>query len=329
MSAICIARVVHGSRLFGTSDDESDVDVKSVWLPSSRDILLGRTDWTVFDGDQSRRNAPGDVDHEQHDLIRYLKLVASGHPVPVEMLFAPDSAHEEEPHDIWRKLTELAPLIVPSSVSKFMGFIEEQSSSFGVGGARITAVRSAMEALDASKIRNPKASVRDVAQEAVEAAASPHVRIDVKPDGSRFLLIAGRSTAFENKASVAHKLAWMLIESFDAKARKLAGGDRKNWKAVSHAIRIAEEALELSTCGSITLPRPNADELLAIKHGRVPVEDVAARIEYLIPAVGKAALTSPLNAVPDAEVMEDFVVEAYGSQVIHRDISEDLNLSCG
>jgi predicted nucleotidyltransferase len=70
--------VVHGSTLFGTSDAESDVDVKSVWLPSPRDILLGRTDWTVFEGDQSRRNAPGDLDHEQHDIIRYLKLVASG-----------------------------------------------------------------------------------------------------------------------------------------------------------------------------------------------------------------------------------------------------------
>jgi hypothetical protein len=329
MSAVCIARVVHGSTLFGTSDAESDVDVKSVWLPSPRDILLGRTDWTVFEGDQSRRNAPGDLDHEQHDIIRYLKLVASGHPVPVEMLFAPDFAHQEEPHEIWRKLTELAPLIVPSSVSKFMGFIEEQSAGFGVGGARITAVRAAMETLEAAKIRHPKATVGDVAQEVVDAAGSPHVRIDVRADGSRFLLIAGRSIIFENKASAAHKLAWMLIESFDAKARKLADGDRKNWKAVSHAIRIAEEALELSTSGSITLPRPNAEELLAIKHGRVPVADIAARIEYLIPAVGKAERTSPLNAVPDEEAMEDFVVETYGHQVIHQDNATDLNLSCG
>lgn len=329
MSAICIARVVHGSRLFGTSHAGSDTDMKSVWLPSARDILLGRTDWTVFDSDQSRRNTSDDVDDEQHDLIRYLKLVSEGHPVAVEMLFAPEGAHVEEPHDIWRMMTDLAPMIVPASVSKFMGFIEEQSAQFGVGGERIAAVQTAMEALEAAKLRSPRATVGDVAQEAVDAASSPHVRIDVKADGRQFLLIAGRSTPFENKITVAHKLAWMLIESFHARARKLAAGDKRNWQAVSHAVRLAEEALELSTSGRITFPRPNADELIEIRHGRVDAADVVAKMEHLIPAVGRAARTSPLNAVPDAEAMEDLVVDAYGGQVIHQDHATDLNLSCG
>jgi hypothetical protein len=327
MSATCIARVVHGSRLFGTDDHESDIDMKSVWLPSGRDILLGRTDWTEFDSDSSRRNTSDDVDHEQHDLIRYLKLVSAGHPVAIEMLFAPDSAHCEEPHDAWRALTHLAPALIPSSVAKFMGFIEDQATGFGVG-ERINSVRAAMEALELAKNRTPKATVGDVAQETVDAAASPHVRIDVKPNGSRFLLIAGRSTPFENKASVAHRLAWSLIESFEAKARKLTAGDKRDWRAVSHAIRLAEEALELSTSACLTFPRPNADELIEIKHGRVDAAEVVAKIEHLIPAVAKAARASPLNAVPDAEAADALVVEAYGRQVTLGDRSQDLNLSC-
>lgn len=329
MSAICIARVVHGSRLFGTSHAGSDTDMKSVWLPSSRDILMGRTDWTVFDSDQSRRNTSDDVDDEQHDLIRYLKLVSEGHPVAVEMMFAPDNAHVDEPHDIWRMVENLAPTIVPSSVSRFMGFIEEQSAQFGLGGERISAVQKAMEALEAAKLRIPRATVADVAQEVVDAALSPHVRIDVKADGRQFLLIAGRSTPFENKITVAHKLAWMLIESFHARAQKLAAGDKRNWQAVSHAVRLAEEALELSTSGRITFPRPNAEELIEIRHGRVDVADVVAKMEHLIPAVGRAARTSPLNAVPDAGAMEDLVVDAYGGQVLRQDHATDLNLSCG
>lgn len=327
MSAICIASIVHGSRLFGTDDALSDTDVKSVWIPSARDILLGKTDWTVFASDNSRQNTADDVDQEQHDLHRFLKLVSSGHPVAIELLFAPETAHEFEPQDAWWSAVAQAGLIVPASVSKFMGFIDEQSTSFGVGGARVQAMRAAMDVLDEAKRRNPRAIVGEVADAVVAAADSPHVKIEHKPDSS-YLIMAGRSAPFANKVVSAHKLAWMFIESFEAKARKLAAGDRRNWSPVSHAIRLAEEALELSTTGRLTLPRPNADELLDIKSGRVSSDDVAARMEALIPAVTKAAKSSPLPETPDMEVIEKIVVDSYGAQVsAAHDKDEGLNLS--
>jgi hypothetical protein len=327
MSALCIASIIHGSRLFGTDDSQSDTDVKSVWLPSARDILLGRTDWTVFKSDPTRLKAAHDIDQERHDLYRFLKLVSSGHPVAIEMLFAPEAAHDREPHDAWWEAVTRAGSIVPASVGNFMGFIEEQSAGFGVGGERVQAVSAAMEVLEEAKARDPKASVAEVAEAVVAAAGSPHVKIDEKPDGA-YLLIAGRSTPFANKVGVAHRLAWMFLESFDAKTKKLASGDRRNWSTVAHAIRLAEEALELSTTGRITLPRPNAAELLDIRSGRIPADDIATRMEMLIPAVKEAAKSSPLPEAPDIEVIERLVVECYGAQIFAAPESDEgLNLS--
>ena len=315
MSAICIARIVHGSRLFGTANAGSDTDLKSVWLPDARDILLGRIDWTVFANDSSRRNSSDDTDHEQHDLARFLKLLAAGHPTAAETVFAPEDSFAEPPHRIWSSITALAPFVIPADVSKYMGFIEHQAAGFGVGGERLEAVQRALDVLTAAKTRSPKCTVAEVAAEVVAAAASKHVRIDERSDGGRMLLIAGRSIHFGNRIADAHRLAWTFVESFDAKARKNAASDRRDWRAVSHAVRLAEEALELSTAGTITLPRPNADVLAEIKAGAMSVADVAERMAALIPAVAEARKRSVLPAMPDVDAIDDLVIDCHAGQV--------------
>lgn len=316
MSAFCIARLVQGSRLFGTANADSDTDVTSVWLPEARDILLGRIDWTVFANDSSRRNTSEDIDHKQHDLARFLKMVSEGHPMAAEMIFAPDESFAEPPHQIWASVRALAPYIIPDDVSKYMGLIEHQSASFGIGGEKYEAVSRVLDLLTKEKARTPKCSVADIADAVVDVAASRHVRIDVRADGERLLLIAGRSVHLGNRISDAHRLAWTFVESFNSKARKLSTVDRRDWRAVSHAVRLADEALELSSSGFITLPRPNAEELSEIKAGAMSVPDVAERIATIIPAVAEAQKRSPLPSIPDLAAIEDLVVDAHSRQIV-------------
>jgi Predicted nucleotidyltransferase. len=327
MSAVCIAKIVHGSNLFGTSNQESDTDVKSVWLPAARDILLGRIDWTGFDSDSARRNTSSDIDHEQHDLIRFLRAVSAGHPVAVEMVFAPETAFLGDPHPIWQEIVSLAPASIPASISKFLGFIDRQAADFGIGGDRISAVTTALAFLDEAKNRHPKASIADVAQELVEACASSFVKLEMKADGSQFLQIAGRSTPVENKVSVAQRLASSIIIAFEDRARKLAERDKRDWKAVSHAIRLAEEAVELSTLGRISLPRPNAEELIGIKSGKVSTAEVADKIEAILPEIDTAMRASVLNDEPDTDAIEELVISAHQQQVINAVPEMGLNLS--
>src|SRR5581483_10870521 len=62
-----IYRIRHGSHLYGTNTETSDHDYKEVFVPSGRDILLGR----IKEGRQSgpdksqtpgAKNQPGDID---------------------------------------------------------------------------------------------------------------------------------------------------------------------------------------------------------------------------------------------------------------------------
>jgi len=101
MSQICLARVTYGSHLFGTNNEKSDLDIKSVMVPSVREILLGEVNWSrAIDADYSRANTADDVDDERHDLLRFMHLLAAGQPMALEMLFAPDHLHLVDPDPI-------------------------------------------------------------------------------------------------------------------------------------------------------------------------------------------------------------------------------------
>ena len=83
------------------------------------------------------------------------------------------------------------------------------------------------------------------------------------------------------------------------------------WKAVSHAVRIARQAIELLETSHITFPRPEAEHLLAIKTGRLPYKEVADEIDRLLPEVEIAAAASRLPDQADEAWIEELIVDQY------------------
>ena len=89
-----------------------------------------------------------------------------------------------------------------------------------------------------------------------------------------------------------------------------------DWKALSHAVRVGYEAIELFNTGHITFPRPEAQHLLAIKKGEVEYQKVAEEIEQLLVDVENAAEKSNLPDKADTTIIDDFIAEHYAKQVI-------------
>ena len=72
-----------------------------------------------------------------------------------------------------------------------------------------------------------------------------------------------------------------------------------DWKALSHAVRVANEALELLSTANVTFPLPNAAHILEIKRGLLPYDDVASEIEKLLEEVERASELSELRDEAD------------------------------
>src|SRR3989304_1649900 len=54
-----------------------------------------------------------------------------------------------------------------------------------------------------------------------------------------------------------------------------------DFKSLSHAVRVYQQAIEILDTGVVTFPRPNAAKLLQIKKGEANLEEVKALLQTL------------------------------------------------
>ena len=314
-----------GSHLYGTATARSDIDIKSVHLPAAPDILLQRARPTVSYSrvrPAGERNRPGDTDHESYSLQRFLDLVLEGQPLALEMLFAPAAAMAGPPDKLWRAVQALAPRLVSRRATIFLRYARQQAERYGARGARAGAARQAVALLEAAEAAHGGTARLAVIEPELAAfvARTPHAALmDVELQNGRLgrhLDLCGRKTPLHASLKMAREMAARLLAEYGGRAlaAEIEGGI--DWKSLSHAVRVGQEALELLGTGRLAFPLRDAARLLDIKLGRLPHDAVAAEIEQLFGAVEAAAAASALPDAPDEAAAEALVLQAYRRQVL-------------
>ena len=322
---ILIVEMRFGSHLYGTATPLSDLDYKGVYVPHGRDILLQRVKGAIS---QSRPKAPGeknsagDVDRELYSLQRYLELLAEGQTVALDMLFAPDAVILCEPRPEWRQIQANSNRLVTRRAASFVRYCRQQANKYGIKGSRVAAARAALAMLvSAEADHGPTARLSAVEEEVTTfASTTEHASLlDVEMPGGRLvrhLEVCGRKMAFTSSIKSAREVAHRLVGEYGERALQAERNEGIDWKALSHAVRVGREALELLRTGRITFPLPYASEILAIKRGERPYEAVGEEIERLLEAVEDAAVRSALRDEPDRDLIDDLVAEAYRTSVL-------------
>jgi hypothetical protein len=320
-----IVEMRFGSHLYGTATAQSDIDYKAVYLPSARDILLQRVQATVTDAPDKpngEKNAAGDVDREIHSLQRYLDLLAEGQTMALDMLFAPVSAMTRPPAPLWLDIQANAPRLVTRRASAFLRYCRQQANKYGIKGSRVAAARQALAALmdaedtfgTAEKLAAAHCGIGTL------ATGSEHMAIIDLPTPAAKLVrhfeVCGKKMPYTSSIKSARDIAQRLVNEYGKRALQAERNEGIDWKALSHAVRVGREAMELLQTGRITFPLPCAAELLAIKRGECAYEAVAETIDRLLIEVEAAALSSPLREEPDIGWMDDLVATAYRGQVL-------------
>ena len=321
MSLKTIVRMRFGSHLYGTATAESDLDIKAIYLPSARDILLQRVKAAITHERvkaRGEKNTAEDTDFEAYSPAKFLGLLAEGQTVALDMLFAPPSAMLEAPDPVWRDIQALAPRLFSKTTTAFVGYCRQQARKYGTKGDRLAAVRAALDGLIAIEARHGAQEKLSIAEPELRLLSDAHPLLAIvqlpNPDGSlaSYFDIAGKKAIFSASIKVARAMAQNLYDEFGARTRAAEANAGVDWKAMSHAVRIAGQAVEFLNSGRVTFPRPDAMHLLAIKLGQVAYEQVGEEIETLLAEVEAAAERSPLPATCDALVAEDFIADLYG-----------------
>jgi hypothetical protein len=319
---ILVAKMRFGSQVYGTSTPSSDEDFKVIFIPTARDILLQRatkTSRSHSTGDEHAKNAAGDVDIEEFSLSGYMKLLCDGQTVAVDMLFVPEE-HILESSVTWNEIRRARETFLSRSIAPFVGYCRSQANKYGIKGSRMAAAKAAVEAL---KNLDQGARVGDYNDElALLAVENEH--IDLVPRFSKknethlwHLSVCGKLAPFTLRISRAVEMYEGLWYRYGERARQAMNNEGIDWKALMHAKRICDQAVELLATGHITFPRPNAEDLLKIRLGELPYTEVAEQIEMGMATLEVAMRESTLQAKPDRGFADFLVENAYARQVMN------------
>jgi len=324
-----IVRIKFGSHLYGTSTPASDLDFKSVFVPSARDILLQRVRGSI-NGQRPKaegeKNVASEIDEEAYSLQRYLGLAAEGQTVALDVLFAPRWAMVEPPAPEWEEIERNRHRLITRKSAAFLGYCRQQANKYGIKGSRVAAAQAAFETLDARlKSRGTTAKLGEIAHEiAMLTLATEHMEV-LDIDGAmdlngarrtiRHWEVCGRKMPFTQTIKSAHEVVRRVVDEYGHRARQAAKQEGVDWKALSHAVRVGTQAVELLTTGNVTFPSPNREHLIAIKTGQIVYQAVAEEIEYLLTAVESAAETSTLQESADLFWIDDFIEMIYRAQI--------------
>jgi predicted nucleotidyltransferase len=318
-----ILEMKFGSHLYGTNTKDSDLDMKAIYLPESRDIILGSYKKTIVTSRpkaHGERNTKDDIDVEVLSLDRFLELLCDGQTMALDMLFATEDMFSSETTDLGRHLFQCIKAnrleLINRNVNAFIGYARQQAAKYGIKGSRMEAIKQTVAMLQSLPSWDRLSAHADKLQLLVNLEKTPLVEIiDIPgPKGAAampHLHVAGRKVPFHATVKMALSVYEPILANYGARAHKahLAGG--ADYKALSHAVRVNAEGIELLTTGNITFPRPERDLLLKIKTCQMPMDQVSEIIEHGLVDLVAAQEKSTLRDAPNREWAQDFVHDVY------------------
>lgn len=330
-----ILEIKFGSHLYGTNTEESDLDLKGIYLPTSREIVLGTYKPTISTTRPKRkfeRNTKDDVDIEVFSLDRYLQLLSQGQTVALDAFFSPEFQSSFVRSDpAGRFIGEIVAnkdRLLHKNISSFLGYAKMQAARYGIKGSRMDALKRAVDLLSQfhphSKLSEHAEAIAQLRTDNLAVVSLENTPIiDIVlikcPDGAMLphLEVANRKVAYTAKVKHALDIYRKVYDEYGSRAHKanLAGG--RDYKALSHAVRVNSQAKELLLTGNIIFPRPDRQILLDIKTQKMPYEQIAELIEQGLVDVVEAQKKSTLRDASDQEWIDNFVYDVY-SEIIKK-----------
>jgi hypothetical protein len=320
-----------GSHLYGTDTPKSDLDFKRIYLPSAKEIVLGtykESINTTRNKAKFERNNAGDTDIETFSLDRFLDLLMEGQTVALDMLFTPpEMITFTGGRAIFKEIYDNRDKLLTRNVNAFVGYARRQAAVYGIKGSRLDSLKRTMELLNSldnhdtvGKHADKVFALVKECEGLISLEKTPLVEVlflDSPDKKSKIphMHVNGRKLPFNAKVSLAKEVYGRVLAGYGERAHKahLSGG--KDWKALSHAVRVNHEALELLTTGKITFPRPERELLLKIKTEQMEYDQVAEIIEKGLAELHEAHKTSTLREEPDREWANQLVYDVYSTIV--------------
>ncbi|MDR3503096.1 MAG: nucleotidyltransferase domain-containing protein [Legionella sp.] len=319
-------KIKFGSNLYGTATPTSDLDYKSVVIPDVRDLVLQRAANVVQQNtktDSTQKNSAEDVDDEYISLHKFMKMLSVGDMIASELLFAPHSSFVEVTSG-WINIISNREHLIHKQVKGFVGYCQKQAAKYGIKGSRVGVMRGALELVNHKiDLLGPQEKIKSISWEIAEFTTTHKEHTEIleifQPSTDTYLphwVVCDRKIPYSITLMNAKLILQKVFDNYGHRALQAETNDGVDFKALSHAVRVGQQAIELLATGNIQFPRPNAAELLDIKLGKVPYREIAPRLEDLLDQVEYVSKFSLLREEPNKTLMEDIVYVNYYNEIV-------------
>jgi uncharacterized protein len=326
-------KCITGSRAYGTSIANSDLDIRGVFAGDQRDVM------TPFGG-QDQIQGPGDT--ILFELSKYVRMICQQNPNIVELLWVePDCVLFQTP--AWGLLRDIRQSLLTTQVRHTYG---------GFAIQQLGRMKSHLRWINNPQPENPPRP-RDFMR--MEHNFSLGSEFDDKvPSEGKWTAIAtgkdayhlfpgGRGTWFDEQGNLRSNtreqagelalkqpVARLRFDRASYETRKRDHDHYWTWKrnrnpdrgaleekqgydgkAASHTIRLLRTAKEILEEGIVHVRRSDAAELLEIRQGKVSFEHVLEMAARLDEELILAAVNSCLPKEVDKDLVADIVIRMY------------------
>lgn len=323
--------VLTGSHLYGNATVSSDFDYKVVCLPALDDLLMCKRIVNKKEKpegmSQQDSMRPGDTETEYLPLQVFLDDFLNGQTYALEIAFAAAQELHTIPegtpleggvHAFWAKtMQEMISLFLTKNVKKMVGYAVSQSKLYGLKTQRYTSIKAVLDIIndsfnststDEKEIQKLKETLRisDTPTLVNNLLKLEHIKMSEVKNGNvtQALEIAGKLYPISTKWDTVITSVSGVLDKYGERVKKFEG-ENVDWKALSHAIRITEQVLELCDTGELQFPRKNAQYLSHVKRGLIELEDALQYLQDVFSKIDEATERSTLPELSN-ELKDEF-----------------------
>ena len=296
MNETVIFKTLSGSKLYGTYNENSDTDIKGVFLPSMPDLILGKAPkhYVSSTGISNERNNAEDVDETYYSLQYYLELLSKGDTTALDMLFA--YTNEKAILTItpvWQELISNVDKVLTKNMKAYLGYCKSQSIKYSIKGEKLNNYNNFMDFCkkhyyDVNKDGTRKSLymvlneflghdsidnyIPKVGEDRIKAGFilsgmfGEHCYFVTADNKESYISISDVKFGLdESMPDVYHKV-YKVVASYGKRAENAANDNGADYKAISHCVRVICQVEELLTTNKITFPLKKADFIKSIKY---------------------------------------------------------------
>ena len=318
-----VSKTVHGSQLYGTNTPESDTDYKGIFIPELKDLFLQKAPRTLhFDtGSKFSKNTKDDVDCELFSLGQFINMAIAGETIIIDMLHTPEHLTLQST-DVWSYLVDHRSEFYTTHMKSYLGYVRKQASRYGVKGNRLRDLTLVMNEIEKqerymSELPLGPMTVGHVINNLPQTEfTGTIVESQTKGGTQTFYQVLGRKYQLTLDFYEFKRLVGGIFKDYGDRARQAEQNEGIDWKALSHALRGANQLKEIYETGDLLLPLKTADRVKAVKLGQVTFKDVQEELEQVCNEVESLAIVASKNGMRkevDRVRWEEFVFDVYRS----------------